>query len=60
MSRTLITDKEDVIREYKMVFEKMLNIATQKDSENNNIVTVEQLEFILSRGENGNLNAKER
>lgn len=39
---TLITDKEDVTREFKKVFEKMLNITFQIKPENKNVVRVEQ------------------
>lgn len=40
-----ITDKEDATSKFKKVFEKMLNITTQIEPEDNNIVTVElQLE----------------
>lgn len=39
---TLITDKEEVTREFKKVFEQMLNISTKTEAEDNNIVTVEQ------------------
>ncbi|KAL4104822.1 hypothetical protein QTP88_020098 [Uroleucon formosanum] len=39
---TLITDKEEVTREFKKVLEQMLNISTKTEAEDNNIITVEQ------------------
>jgi hypothetical protein len=39
---TLITDKEEVTKEFKKVFEKMLNVSTQTETSGNNVVTVEQ------------------
>ncbi|KAL4141595.1 hypothetical protein QTP88_004211 [Uroleucon formosanum] len=39
---TLITDKEEVTREFKKVFEQMLNISTETEAEDNNIITVEK------------------
>lgn len=39
---TLITDKEEVTREFKKVLEQMLNISTETEVEDNNIITVEQ------------------
>jgi len=39
---TLITNKEEVTKEFKKVFEKMLNLSTQTETNGNNVVTVDQ------------------
>jgi len=40
--RTLITDKEEVTKVFKTVFEKMLNVSTQTKTSHNNVLAVEQ------------------
>jgi len=39
---TLIADKEEVTKEFKKVFNKMLNVSTQTETSGNNVVIVER------------------
>lgn len=39
---TLIIDKEDVTKEFKKIFKKMLNISTKLETEGNTIFTLKQ------------------